>query len=69
MLQEGRAVSRSDNSRKHALECLRLEADCLQLAREVESPALRSYFTDLAKEWSAMADAHMDSDREESNEP
>ncbi len=65
----GRAVSQSDNSRKHALECLRMEADCLHLAREVDSPTLQSYFTNQAKEWSALADASMNSDREESNEP
>ena len=59
----------SDNLRKQALECLRLEADCRQLAREVESPALQSYFTNLAKEWSALADSSINSDREESHEP
>ena len=49
------AVSESDNSRKHALECLRLEADCMQLAGVVRGPALQTHFVRMAGEWSSLA--------------
>ena len=49
------AVSESDNSRKHALECLRLEADCMQLAGVVHGPALQTHFVRMAGEWSSLA--------------
>ena len=49
-------MSESYYSRKHALECLRLEAECLQLARDVHSPALRSHFLRMAKLWPALAE-------------
>ncbi len=32
-------MSDSDNSRKRALECMRLVADCMQLAGDVHSPS------------------------------
>jgi hypothetical protein len=48
-------VSESDNSRKHALECLRLEADCMQLAGVVHGPALQTHFVRMAREWSSLA--------------
>lgn len=47
----------SDGSRKHALECLRLEADCKQLAVETADPKLRSHFVRMAGMWSALADS------------
>jgi hypothetical protein len=37
------------------LECLRFEADCLQLARAVDSTSLKSHFIRMAKKWSALA--------------
>jgi hypothetical protein len=40
---------------KYALECLRLEADCKQLAVDVHSPALQSHFLRMASFWSASA--------------
>ena len=47
----------SDNFRKHKheLECLRLEADCMQLACDVQSPDLQAHFVRMAKEWSLLA--------------
>ena len=48
-------MSESDYWRKHALECLRLEADCLQLAGVVHDPALQTHFVRMAREWSNLA--------------
>ena len=45
----------SDNSREHALECLRLAADCMQLAGDVHNPALQTHFVRMAREWSSLA--------------
>jgi hypothetical protein len=44
-------MSKSDDLRKHELACLRLESEALQLAREVENPALKSHFLQKAREW------------------
>jgi hypothetical protein len=46
----------SDRSRKHALECLRLEADCMQLAVETNNQTLASHFVRMSKVWAALAD-------------
>ena len=48
-------MSESDYSRKHALECLRLEADCMQLAGDIQNPALQSHFVRMARVWSDRA--------------
>ena len=48
-------MSESDYSRKHALECLRLEADCMQLAGVVHDPALQTHFVRMAREWSNLS--------------
>jgi hypothetical protein len=45
-------VSESDYSRKHALECMRLAADSMQLAGDVQNPALQSHFLRMATVWS-----------------
>ena len=45
----------SDKLRKHVLECLRMEADCMQLAGDVQSPDLQAYYIRMAKEWSILA--------------
>ena len=42
--------------RKHALACLRLAADCAQLARDAHSPALQSHFLKMAKVWPSLAE-------------
>jgi hypothetical protein len=49
-------VSESDKLRKHALECMRLAADCTQLARDVDSPPLQSHFRRIAKVWPTLMD-------------
>jgi hypothetical protein len=48
-------MSQSSSLRKQELECLRLEADCLQLADAIDSPSLKSHFIRMAKEWSILA--------------
>ncbi len=48
--------------RKRALECLRLAADCEQLARDVRSPRLQSHFHRMAKVWPALADRGQSAD-------
>jgi hypothetical protein len=48
-------VSESDHSRKHALECMRLAADSMQLAGDVQNPALQSHFVRMARVWSDLA--------------
>ena len=49
-------MSKSDNFRKHELECMRLAADCMQLVGDVHSPALQSHFHRMALVWSSLAD-------------
>jgi CheY-like chemotaxis protein len=39
----------------HSLECLRLGADCRELAKSVRGPELRSHFLRMAQTWSALA--------------
>jgi hypothetical protein len=41
--------------RKHALECLRLEADCMELAKVVCGGNLRSHFVAMARFWGDLA--------------
>jgi hypothetical protein len=41
--------------RKYALECLRLQADCMELSRSVDSRNLQSHFADMARFWGALA--------------
>jgi hypothetical protein len=48
-------MSRSISLRKHELECLRLEADCLQLAATIHDASLKSHFIRMAKEWASLA--------------
>ncbi len=40
---------------KHALECLRLQADCLQLAGVARSPSVQSHFVSIARFWDTLA--------------
>ena len=47
----------SDYARKHELECVRLASDCMQLAGEVDSPALQRHFLAMARAWTAEAEA------------
>ena len=50
------AISDSRSLQRHALECLRLEAECNELAFSVHSPSLRSHFLRMAHEWGNLAD-------------
>ena len=49
-------MSESDNLRKHMLECMRLAADCMQLAGEVHGSTLQSHFLRMAGVWRTLAD-------------
>jgi hypothetical protein len=49
------AMSEPEQSRKYALACLRLEADCMQLAGDAPSPNSQSHFLRMAQVWSALA--------------
>jgi hypothetical protein len=40
---------------KHALECLRLQADCMELAGVTRSPNLQSHFVAMARFWGILA--------------
>lgn len=50
----------SDSSPKHSLECLRLEADCRQLAFETDRPDLASHFVRMARVWAGLAESGSD---------
>jgi hypothetical protein len=58
--KEARVVS--EPQLKYALECLRLEADCRQLAVDVHSPASQSHFLRMASFWSVSANQEPMSD-------
>jgi len=49
-------VSKSDELRKKALECMRLAADCLQLAHATDDPDLKAHFVGVAKVWTNLAE-------------
>ncbi len=49
-------MSSWNGSRKYELECLRLASDCVQLAWDVPSPALKSHFVRMAKAWQHLAE-------------
>jgi hypothetical protein len=55
-------MSTPEKLRKHALECLRLAADCTQSARVVHDPVLRAHFAGMAKRWSALAEHELSAD-------
>jgi len=44
-------MANSDQSQRLALECLRLEADCMQLAADARNPDLQSHFLWMAGFW------------------
>jgi hypothetical protein len=48
-------MSESVNWRKRELECTRMAADCMQLAGDVQNPALQSHFARMAMFWSDVA--------------
>ena len=48
-------MSKPVNLRKRELECMRLAADCMQLASQLRSPVLQSHFVRMACKWSTVA--------------
>ena len=48
-------MSESNQLKAHSLECLRLEADCRELAMNARTPDLMSHFVRMAEVWSALA--------------
>jgi hypothetical protein len=50
------AVSEAEYLRKHALECLRLAADSMQLACDDRNPARQAHFVRMAIEWTILAE-------------
>ena len=48
-------MSTSDDLRKHQLECLRLAAECTNVADEADTPELRAHFLRMAEIWSDRA--------------
>jgi hypothetical protein len=55
-------VSESDDLRKHALECMRLAADCMQLVGDVRSPTLQRHFLRMARVWTTRAERDLGAD-------
>lgn len=49
-------MSEQEARRKFALECLRLKAECMQLASEAVTPELQRHFLDQAEVWAEMAE-------------
>jgi hypothetical protein len=49
-------MSESDNGQKYALECLRLAAECRNLAAEVPTFSLMAHFLRMARMWTERAD-------------
>jgi hypothetical protein len=52
----GAAMSRSDHAQEHSLNCMRLAADCAQLAADTNRPVWRQHFLRMAKEWRSLAE-------------
>jgi hypothetical protein len=48
-------MSNPELLRKHALDCLRLEADCMQLAGDARNANVQSHFVRMARVWSGLA--------------
>jgi hypothetical protein len=46
----------SDITRKHALACMRMAAECRGLAADVPEPDLRAHFLRMASMWTQLAD-------------
>jgi hypothetical protein len=49
-------MSELNRLRRHSLECLRLEADCMQLACDLRCPDRQAHFLRMAKEWRSLAE-------------
>jgi len=53
----GGAAADHEARRKRELACLRMAADCMQLARDIQNPDLRPDLLELAKQLTAAAEA------------
>jgi hypothetical protein len=49
-------VSDQEVERKYLLECLRMKAECMQLAGEAATPELQRHFLEQAEVWGEMAE-------------
>jgi hypothetical protein len=49
------AVFEAKQLRKHALECLRLQADCMELATVAHCSNMQSHFVFMAEFWGNLA--------------
>jgi hypothetical protein len=49
-------MSTSDHVQEHSLKCMRLAADCAQLAADTNRPVWRQHFLRMAKEWRSLAE-------------
>ena len=56
----GFTMSTSQRSLRHSVACLRLQADCIELARAASAPALKSHFLRMAETWLAIESAGVD---------
>ncbi len=48
-------MSKSQDLQNHALECLRLAAQCRGLAQDVSKPDQKAHFLRMAGEWEKLA--------------
>jgi hypothetical protein len=55
-------MSELNNFRKRPLECLRLEADCMQLAGEIGRPDWQAHYLRMARQWRSLADRDLSAD-------
>jgi hypothetical protein len=53
-------MARSDHAQEHSLKCMRLAADCAQLAADTDRPVWRQHFLRMAKEWCSLAEIDPD---------
>jgi hypothetical protein len=60
-------VSKSEYLRKHALECMRLAADCMQLVGDLRNPALQRHFLRMATAWATQAERGPNADTQTKN--
>ena len=49
-------MAEQEAHRKYALECLRMKAECMQLASEAATPELQRHFLGQAEIWAEMAE-------------
>jgi hypothetical protein len=50
----------AEGFRKYALACLRLRADCVQLAEDAPTSALRRHYAEMAEAWAERAESGPD---------